>query len=144
MKREEGISDISELVRATAVDLVKKHDLDEIVGLMVSNGIDNDVAERAILLIPSAFAREYYEPCGITFPDTFLAGLGEQSIELQYENEPIYQHARALARQWIAESRQSVVMRVLEWSAEAKSIRESIERGLTPKRIGKVHHGFTA
>jgi hypothetical protein len=132
------------LVESAALELVHRHSLDEIEKTLVSQGVAQQAAERLMLLIPSAFAREYYEREGITFPDHFLVGPSGACVERSYASEPFHCSARELARRWIAESRLSLVMRVLDWSAEANGIKQAREQGLTPSSMSAVHHGFVA
>jgi hypothetical protein len=136
--------DIPALVEHAALELVHRHSLDEIEQLLVSGGVTPQVATKLVLLIPSAFAREYFERDGIEFPEHFLVGPAEHYVERPYASEPLHAAARELARRWIAESRLSLVMRVLDWSAEANGIKEAKGKGLTPTRLSAVHHGFEA
>jgi hypothetical protein len=129
-------------VEDAALELVQRNDLGEIESILVANGATPAQVQKLMLLIPSAFAREHYEPQGIGFPDHFFEGPKDQLRERPYASEPIYECARRLARRWIAESRLTLVLRILDWSAEAKGIRQAKERGLTPTRTSAVHHGF--
>jgi hypothetical protein len=131
-------------VEDAALELVHRHSLDEIEGILGARGVTPSQAERMLLFIPSAFAREYFEPQGIQFPEHFFVGPREQLIERDYASEPIYECARQVARRWVAEGRHSLVQRVLDWSAEAKGIAEAKAQGLTPSRMSAVHHGFDA
>ena len=133
---------LAELVETAALHLVHKDSLEEIEKLLLGNGVPARQAAKLMLLIPSAFAREHFELEGIGFPDTFLVGDPNQPASRPYSSEPFYLEARRLARRWAAESRPSLVLRVLDWSAEAKSIKEAKARGLTPTRLSEVHHGF--
>lgn len=139
----EGLS-LQAVVEDAALELVHKHSLDEIEGALVARGVSPQAAERLVLLIPSAFAREYFEPSGIEFPNHFLIGPPGNYTERSYNSEPFHGAARELARRWISESRLSLVMRVLDWSAEANGIKQAKEQGLTPSRMSAVHHGFAA
>ncbi|MFN7967619.1 MAG: hypothetical protein U0V87_18240 [Acidobacteriota bacterium] len=132
------------LVEDAALELVLKHSLDEIEKALVSRGVTPEDAERLVLLIPSAFAREHFEPNGIEFPSHFLVGPAGRCTERSYDAEPFHGAARELASRWIAEGRLSLVMRVLDWSAEANGIKEAKAKGLMPTRPSAVHHGFTA
>jgi len=132
------------LVEDAALELVHKHSLGEIEDSLVSRGVTPQAAERLILLIPSAFAREYYEPSGIEFPSHFLVGPTGRYVERSYDAEPFHAAARELARRWIDESRLSLVMRVLDWSAEATAIKQARTQGLTPTSMSAIHHGFEA
>ena len=131
----------SHWVELAAVELVQKHDLDEIESSLVGQGCPLALAAKLVLLIPSAFAAEHFEPTGIEFPKHFLIGEPGQYKEVLYSNEPIYGHARQLAKRWVAESRPSLVARVLDWSGEANGIKEAQAKGLTPRKISTVHHG---
>jgi hypothetical protein len=137
-------TDLDTLVEKAALELVHRHNLDEIGATLTSTGVTRQAAERLILLIPSAFAREHFEREGIEFPDHFLVGSNDQQVQRSYALEPIYCAARELARRWIAEGRLTLVMRVLDWSAEASGIKQAREQGLTPSRMSAVHHGFVA
>lgn len=132
------------LVERTAIELVKRHDLDEIESLLITEGAARALAPRLVLLVPSAFAREVFEPQGIAFPETFLTpGEGDADpIEHSYLEEPVYLEARTLARGWISASKEGAIARILEWSAEAGSIEEARTSGLTPSRVGPVTHDF--
>jgi len=123
-------------------DTVSQNNLDEIEKLLVSDGVSPQEALKLVLLIPSAFAREYFEPEGIAFPDIFLTGEPGQYIAHPYSSEPIYAQARMLARRWLAEARPSLVLRVLDWSAEADTIKQAKEQGLRLSKVSEVHHGF--
>lgn len=139
----DGIA-LQALVEDAALELVHKHSLDDIESALVSRGVTPQAAERLVLLIPSAFAREYFEPSGVEFPSHFLVGPAGCFTERSYDSEPFYGAARELARRWIAEARLSLVIRVLDWSAEANGIKEAKAKGLTPSRMSAIHHGFTA
>jgi hypothetical protein len=132
--------DLDALVEEAALELVHKHNLDEIVASLQSSGVTLDAARRLVLIVPSAFARERFEPEGIQFPDHFLVGPLGAAVERPNESEPFYATARKLARRWLAESGPSLVGRVLDWSAEADAIKKAHEQGLTPVRMGFVHH----
>jgi len=131
-------------VELAAVDLVHKHDMDEIEVSLRDRGCPDSLVERLLLLIPSAFAAEHYEAHGIAFPKTFLVGLAGHHEERFYTDEPVYMAARRLAARWKAEGRQSLIGRVLDWSAEADGIEKAKAAGLTPTGLAAVHHGFTA
>jgi hypothetical protein len=133
---------VQALVEDAALELVHKHSLDEIEESLVSRGVTAHAAQRLVLLVPSAFAREYFESSGVEFPKYFLVGPAGQYSERSYDSEPFHVAARELARRWIAQSRLSLVMRVLDWSAEAKGIKEAREKGFTPTCMSAVHHGF--
>ena len=134
---------IDEIVESVAMELVLKHDLDEIESSVVASGVDPGLSARLVLLIPSAFACEYYSKDGIEFPSVFLVGPPGQEQTRAYADEPGYLEARQLARTWQGEGRPSLISRVLDWSAEANGIKEARERGLTPSRMSSVHHGQT-
>ena len=129
-------------VERAALELVHRHNLDEIESLLVQAGATPELSLKLVLLIPSAFAREHFSPEGIAFPDTFLVGPSGSYSERPYSSEPIYSSARALARRWLSESRPSLVARVIDWSAEANAIKQAREQGLTPTHLSAVHHGF--
>ena len=133
--------DLAALVEAAALELVHKHDLDEIEAVLVDAGATLSFTSKALLLIPSAFAAEKYAAEGVEFPACFEVGPEGETRSLPYSGEPIYGEARQLARRWILEERHSLVARVLDWSAEAKGIKDVRARGLTPTRSGPVHHG---
>lgn len=139
----EGLS-VPAVVEDAALELVHKHSLDEIEDALVSRGVSRSSAERLVLLIPSAFAREYFEPRGVEFPGHFLVGPPGNYTERSYEAEPFHAAARELARRWMKESRHSLILRVLDWSAEASAIKHAQEQGLTPSRLSAIHHGFAA
>ena len=137
--------DISDrLVERAALELVHLHSLDEVERVLVGQGASASDAQKLVLFIPSAFAREYFEPTGIQFPDQFLVGPRGRFKSKAYAAEPIYVSARQLARCWIAESRTSLVMRILDWSAEANAIKKAKAENLTPSRMSEVHHGLEA
>lgn len=129
-------------VEKAALELVHLHSLDEIEESLVNSGVPAPTALKLVMLIPSAFAREHFEPQGIKFPEHFFVGSNGQFSERPYSSEPIYSQARSLARRWLGESRPSLILRVLDWSAEANSIKEANERGFTPSEVSAVHHGF--
>jgi hypothetical protein len=128
-------------VELTAAELVRRHDLGEIEAVLRAEGVPAREVTRLVLLIPSAFAREYYEPRGIEFPDTFLVGPSGHYTERAYGSEPMWTHARDLARRWTI-SQPTWTKRILDWSAEANAIKEAEGRGLTPTRMSAIHHGF--
>ena len=132
----------AELVKAAAMALVLKHDMDEIESELLSRGCTQALAERLMLFIPSAFAAEHYEPQGIPFAKEFFVGESGKLQERQYEDEPVYLEARNLAKRWLQEGRPSLISRVLDWCAEANAIKEARAKGLTPTNIGPVHHGL--
>lgn len=131
-------------VELAAVDLVHKHDMDEIEISLRDRGCPDSLVERLLLLIPSAFAAEHYEADGIEFSKTFLVGPAGHYNERLYANEPVYMAARRLAARWKAEGRPSLIGRVLDWSAEAEGIKKAKAAGHTPTRLAAVHHGFIA
>ncbi len=133
---------ISELVEQAALELVHKHGLDEIEASLRSCGVGDDDCEKLVLFIPSAFAAEHYSQHGIEFPQSYLVGPPGNYTERDYNNEPIYRSARSLARQWQSQGRDSLILRVLDWSAEANAIKEATAKGLTPMRMSAVHHGL--
>jgi len=118
--------------------------MDEIEASLRERGCPGSLAERLLLLIPSAFAAEHYEADGIAFPKTFLIGPSGHYEERPYANEPVYLAARRLAARWKREGRPSLVARVLDWSAEAEGIEKAKAAGLTPSSLAAVHHGFAA
>jgi hypothetical protein len=135
---------ISELVERAALELVHKHSLDEIETILRSSGVGDADSEKLVLFIPSAFAAEYCTSQGIEFPDHFLIGEPGNYTQRDYGDEPIYLSARTLAREWHAQGRKSLVLRVLDWSAEANAIKEANAKGLTPTRMSAIHHGISA
>ena len=135
-------SELAAWVETAAQELVQRHSLDEIEAILVSKGASVSFALKLVLLIPSAFAREHFEPQGIKFPDHFWVGPRGRFISRQYSAEPIYKQARLLARRWLAESGASLIMRVLDWSAEADAIRKAKDQGQAPEEMSAVHHGF--
>jgi hypothetical protein len=135
-------TNIDAWVERAALELVHRHSQDEIESILVQGGVSSAFALKLVLLIPSAFSREHFGPEGIVFPDTFLIGPSGKYSERPYSSEPIYVSARALARRWLSESRPSLVARVIDWSAEAKSIKQAREQGQTPQRVSAVHHGI--
>lgn len=132
--------DLESLVEQAALELVHKHNLVEVVTSLQSSGVTWEAAQRLVLIVPSAFARERFEHEGIEFPNHFLVGPIGETVERTNESEPFYAAARAVARRWIAESRSSLVGRVLDWSAEADAIKKAHEQGLTPTRMSTIHH----
>ena len=132
--------DLPALVEHAALELVHKHSLSEIEDSLATSGVTPEATQRLLALVPSAFARERFESEGIEFPNHFLVGPVGRSVERSYDSEPFYAAARELARRWIAESRPSLVMRVLDWSVEADAIKKAREQGLTPARMAFVHH----
>ena len=128
-------------VAVAALELLQKHDLDEIESSLAEQGCPPALATKLTLLIPSAFAAVHFEPTGIGFPKHFLIGEVGHHKEMLYANEPIYVHAQLLAKRWQSEGRSTLIERVLDWSAEAKGIKEAQTQGLTPSKISAVHHG---
>jgi hypothetical protein len=133
--------DVARAVEAAAVELVHRHSLDEIENVLVASGISAEVAAKAVLLIPSAFAAVQFEREGVAFPSEFSVGPPEAIRRLSYSNEPLYQEARGLAERWLLEGRPALVARVIDWSAEASAIKEARAKGLHPSRMSEVHHG---
>jgi hypothetical protein len=136
------LTDVAAWVEMAALELVHRHSLDEIQALLASRGVPASVALKLVLLIPSAFAREHFEPQGIAFSDHFLVGPPGNYLTRPYAAEPIYSQARFLARRWVEESHPSLVMRVLDWSAEANAIKQAKEQGQAPREFSAVHHGL--
>jgi hypothetical protein len=132
---------IDEMVEAASMELVLQSSLDEIEATLIARGLDRHLVSRLVLLIPSAFACEHYSAEGVEFPSVFLVGPPGHERERKYAQEPGYLEARRLARRWLDEGRPSLIGRVLDWSAEATAIKEARERGLTPARMSRVHHG---
>lgn len=134
-------SQLVALVETTARELALGDDIEAIVAALSRFGFPHADIDRAVLFVPSAFARAFFEPAGITFSDQFLATRNPGEPEtLSYLNEPIYLEACELARRCISESRAGLVQRVLDWSAEATGIRDARAQGLTPTTIGPVTH----
>lgn len=132
---------IASIVEMAASELVHRHDLDEIESALTASGVNPEVAAKAVLLIPSAFAAVHYQPEGIEFPLEFSVGPPEALRKLPYSSEPLHQEAKRLAMRWEQEGRHSLVLRVLDWSAEAKGIKQARSEGLHPTRMSEVHHG---
>jgi hypothetical protein len=132
-----------DLVERAALELVQKHSLDEIETLIRGLGVGDGDSEKLVLFIPSAFAAQYYSATGIAFPEHYLVGPPGNYVERSYSLEPIYGLARLLCGDWLLQGRQSLVLRVLDWSAEANGIKEAISNGLTPTRMSAVHHGLS-
>jgi hypothetical protein len=131
-------------IEAIANELICKNNLEEIHQNLVRSGINSADAARALVFIPSAFAKEFYEPQGIEFPAKFTttAPDGKTFIEHSYSEEPIYGLACQLARLWIDTGKSSHVLRILAWSAELKLIEGAKARGLTPSRMSQINHNF--
>ena len=132
---------LSAFVEAAALELVHRHSLDEIEGVLVASGVTSELAAKAVLLIPSAFAASHYELEGISFPTEFSVGPPDALRILPYSSEPVYLEAKLLAERWRQEGRLSLVARVLDWSAEANAIKQARSEGLHPTRMSEVHHG---
>ena len=128
-------------VEMAALELLHRHSLDEIEQVLVNQGVSPIFAVKLVLLIPSAFAAVHFDPEGIEFPQEFQVGPPENLRTLLYAEEPAYVEAKHLAQRWLAEQRPSLVLRVLDWSAEANAIKEARSKGLTPSRLSSVHHG---
>jgi len=137
-----GECGVDALVELAAWELIGRHSLDEIESLLMQEGVTSGDSLKLTLFIPSAFAREYFEPEGIGFPDEFIVGEPGAYVVRRYEDEPIYLAARRLARRWLDEHRPSLVGRVLDWSSEAEALKLAREQGLTPDHLDMVHHGF--
>ena len=135
-------SAICELVERAALELVHKHSLDEIESLLCSTGVSAPESLKLVLFIPSAFAAEHFAQQGIEFPGHYLVGSPGRYVQRPYAAEPIYLAARSLARNWQSQGRTSLVLRVLDWSAEANAVKEASAKGLTPTRLSAVHHGI--
>jgi hypothetical protein len=128
--------------RAVAV-MLEGNDVDEAVEILCAEGFLEDLASRALTLLPSAFARVHHEPMGITFPATFYAGKeaysrGEVS---RYDDDPVYQAALRLGTQ-IAKDDEDLLLRFVEISAEDAGIVEARTRGLNPTSISTLIHEF--
>jgi hypothetical protein len=136
-------SHIATVVEKAAIELVHRHSLDEIELVLRNADVPSELAAKLVLLIPSAFAAAHYEPQGIEFPTHFYVGPEHSMRQLPYASEPGYAEAKSLAQRWLSENRPSLVLRVLDWSAEATAIKEASAKGLTPTRMDSVHHGET-
>lgn len=134
---------MNSLVETTALELVHRHNLDEIEVVLRESGVSFNLASKLVLLIPSAFAAAYYEPKGIEFPAHFQVGPPGDLRERSYSTEPGYNEAKALAQRWLLEGKISLARRVLDWSVEANLIKEAEAQGEVVERISSTHHGET-
>jgi hypothetical protein len=133
----------ADLIESVAVEMARNDDTDANIKYLVDKGIPNKIAQRIVLFTQSAFAREYYEPKGIQFPDFFYFTHKGKFQKRLYKFEPLYLHARDIARRWFSESKLEMAIKVLAGSAEAAAIEQIQAKGKTPKKIDAVHHGFT-
>ena len=76
--------------------------IEEIHASLVRSGISSDDATKLVLFVPTAFAREMFEPEGITFPDhDTRTDPNRPARRIRYRREAIFQAARAVARELI-------------------------------------------
>lgn len=71
-------------VEVAALELVHRHNLDEIEQVLIDSGVAPATAVKAVMLIPSAFAAVNYEPEGIAFPAEFSVGPPDALRRLPY------------------------------------------------------------
>ena len=84
-----------------------------------------------------------FEPEGITFPDHYTrTNPNRPARRVQYRREPIFQTARAVARELIDAGRFHEVDIVVLWSAEGKLIKDAISKGSRLAEITEIAHHF--
>jgi hypothetical protein len=112
----------------------------------MSLGQTEEQATKLLLFVPCAFAREMFEPEGVQFSDYYLRSNDGCATNRRksYLREPIYQWARAVARQFIEQERFTDLRIVIAWSAEGNLVQQAIERGclLNSVKMAEPTHYF--
>ncbi|MDX2109087.1 MAG: hypothetical protein SFY80_02485 [Verrucomicrobiota bacterium] len=123
---------------------VEELDADVVAERLVSEGFSHEMASRAVVFLPSAFARVHYRNAGLSFPAHFFAGFlaYEEGRKSLYVDEPVFEAAIELAQQLARDGDSSQVWRFVEISAEHKGLTEVRDRGLTPKSFPVSIHTF--
>jgi hypothetical protein len=117
---------------------------DEIHAELVQSGLRIEDATKILLFTPSAFAREMFEPEGVTFSNDYFRSddLGLTRRRKSYLREPIYQQARIVARRLIEEERFGDLRVVIAWSAEGELMQQAGERATRICKILEITHNF--
>src|SRR5438045_3144717 len=104
---------------------------DEIHAQLLSLDLSAEEATKVLLFVPCAFAREMFEPEGVQFSDHYFRSDKHCATRRRksYLREPIYQQARAIARQFIEQERFTDLRIVIAWSAEGDLIQQAIAQG---------------
>ena len=110
------------------------HDCAVIVQQLRKEGFTERIAARAVVFLPSAFARVNYERQGLTFPEHFYPGAEayKEGRFLRFADEPVFQAAMQFAEQLRRDGDWSKVRLIIELSAEHRGIIDAGVRGLTP------------
>src|SRR4051812_7222222 len=100
---------------------------DAIHAELVRSGVRAEDAAKLLLFTPSAFAREMFEPGGVTFSNDYFRSddRGHTRRRKSYLREPIYQQARTVARRLIEQERFGDLRVVIAWSAEGKLMEQA-------------------
>lgn len=100
-------------------------------------GVREEDATKLLLFVPSAFAREMFEPEGVVFSDNYIYSRSRDQKRrvASYLEEPIYLHAREAARKLIEADRFTDLRIVIAWSAEGTLVQQAIEQGLSLHRV---------
>jgi hypothetical protein len=127
-------------IRRTISSLAQAREISETANVLLAAGITERTVSKLLLFIPSAFAREVYEPQGIRFPDYYLRPWWGAVVRLPYRREPIYAQARTIAREFIAQGQSMEVDQVLRWSAERSLVEQGMERGVKLRQVVEILH----
>jgi hypothetical protein len=133
--------DWSPEIRKAVASLTQAGKISEAAEALRAAGLGERSIPKLLLFIPSAFAREVYEPQGVGFPDFYLRPwCGKSVVRLPYRREPIYIQARRMARDLLARGQSSEVEGVLRWSAEQDLMEQAKERGLKMRQVAEILH----
>ena len=132
-------------IRKAVSLLIEINEIDDIIDELKRSGYSDEQATKLALFVPSAFAREMYEPDGVRFMDTFIRHNTSTGTRMrrQYADEPIYEQARRIAREMIDAERFQEIDNVIIWSAESQIMQQATDKGVPPgkRRLSEnVHH----
>ena len=120
--------------------------IEEIHASLLQSGVTSENATKLVLFVLSAFAREMFEPDGVSFPECYTRDDGGGAVlrRIPYRREPIFREARAVAREFIDSGRFHEIDVVLLWSSEGKLIREAIASGASIRgaKFTELTHHF--
>ena len=118
-------------------------ELPQIVERLKQEGYTERIAARAVVFLPSAFARAHYEKEGIKFPTYFYPGFAayRKGVIRRYEDEPVF-WATQLAEQLRRDGDWSRVWLIIELSAEHRSIAKIRAAGSISKEVTSLIYEF--
>ncbi len=104
---------------------------------MCKEGFRHRTSAKAVVFIPSAFARIHFKNAPYEFPACYYPSLAayRRGRLRRYDLEPVFIAALALAKQMCSDGACVEVERIAQISAEYKSIATALENGLSPTKF---------